>query len=422
MINTGIEELDQELELMNLQNAIHDGVQDAVVEINCTGSALFVTRVSEEYGIDPNAVYSTEDLKDYITLNKDRLMIFIKKLISELIKVVLEFFGIQTTGKKLFMVLKKQLKDRLKSLKETLAKRNESGKVIDWDKFSVEIRDPFKSFFVPLDMLLMSMDYINKAGSDGDAKLVIGKIVADTVNTINSPSSNGVTINGTSAQGILEDVLSVAINALISDCLISETGYNTLQTIYKAASLQPNFDPNDPKFLSVAFHTYSNNDASTKTIVSMINQSNPFLTAQQVKSLSTLTSDVQKNMAERSSEIRDFFDDIETIELETADALTAYIKYYEQMEDQLTKASSVDIGKVLKDQKKKLDNARKLFNKLSDVEVNYFNERIGLFDIITNITSMFLEAKSNLLLLTKKATILADNALTDMLKVEAALS
>lgn len=104
---------------------------------------------------------STESLKDRLTYQKSRLVMFLKSLLKELIKMILDFFSFGMSQKKIMLMLSKDIEKSIGYLIDRYSERIETKGIYDFEEKPISIRNTVNTILNPV-VLLSIMSIVLK--------------------------------------------------------------------------------------------------------------------------------------------------------------------------------------------------------------------------------------------------------------------
>lgn len=404
--------------------------------------------------------FSAESLRDKISFHKSRILILFKQVINELIRMVIEFFSIGTTQKKIMLMISKQLEEALKSLRNTLQNRLDSKGYYNFEDKSVDIRDTSDTILKPIVYLsligsVLNLD-ISKMILDQYNKLLNGRPVKLNWRFFDIPSSKGDTTeidkiyNALTKLGGCHGKIMVILQMFSSEFIPSfttqyiEDGIST-----KAIDTDIGNEPSNATVSLDGFKTLlaeKNPDSLSsyyRKITTVLNL--PDITDSKIKNdhvtlyLSGLTEENFKNMftldsissmkerADNISEsINDFLDELKNpdeITIDSASNFQIYCKELPNAAKELAKLfKSIDYKKEMDRIRKDLDEVQKKINSIDPDTFELMEDEINIMKYITAVTYQYNIAKSILHRYIRSAIKSVDNGITDMKKVEASIA
>ena len=404
--------------------------------------------------------FSTESLRDKISFHKSRLIILFKQVINELIRMVIEFFSIGTTQKKIMLMISKQLEEAIKSLRNTLQHRLDNKGYYNFEDKSVEIRDTSDTILKPIVYLSLIGSVLN---------LDVSKMIVDQYNKFlnnrpvklnwkfcDIPSSKNDTVeidkiyNALTKLGGCYGKISVILQMFSPEFIPSfttryiEDGISTVAVETDIGSEPSNSTVSLEGFKSLLGEknpdSLSNYYRKITTVLGL-----PDITDSKIKNehvtlyLSGLTEENFKNMfstdsistmkerAENISDsINDFLDEVQNpdeITIDSASTFQIYCKDLPNASKELAKLfKSIDYKKEMDRIRKDLDDVQKKINSINPDTFEAMEEDINIMKFITAVTYQYNIAKSILHRYIRTAIKSVDNGITDMKKVEASIA
>lgn len=404
--------------------------------------------------------FSAESLRDKISFHKSRLIILFKQVINELIRMVIEFFSIGTTQKKIMLMISKQLEEALKSLRNTLQHRLDSKGYYNFEDKSIEIRDTSDTILKPIVYLsligsVLNLD-ISKMIVDQYNKLLNNRPVKLNWRFFDIPSAKNDTVeidkiyNALTKLGGCYGKISVILQMFSPEFIPSfttryiEDGISTTAAETDIGSEPSNSTVSLEGFKSLLGEknpdSLSNYYRKITTVLGL-----PDITDSKIKSdhvtlyLSGLTEENFKNMfstdsittmKERadniSDSINDFLEEVQNpdeITIDSASTFQIYCKDLPNASKELAKLfKSIDYKKEMDRIRKDLDDVQKKINSIDPDTFEAMEEDINIMKYITAVTYQYNIAKSILHRYIRTAIKSVDNGITDMKKVEASIA
>lgn len=404
--------------------------------------------------------FSTESLRDKISFHKSRLIILFKQVINELIRMVIEFFSIGTTQKKIMLMISKQLEEAIKSLRNTLQHRLDNKGYYNFEDKSVEIRDTSDTILKPIVYLsligsVLNLD-VSKMIVDQYNKFLNNRPVKLNWKFFDIPSSKNDTVeidkiyNALTKLGGCYGKISVILQMFSPEFIPSfttryiEDGISTVAVETDIGSEPSNSTVSLEGFKSLLGEknpdSLSNYYRKITTVLGL-----PDITDSKIKNehvtlyLSGLTEENFKNMfstdsistmkerAENISDsINDFLDEVQNpdeITIDSASTFQIYCKDLPNASKELAKLfKSIDYKKEMDRIRKDLDDVQKKINSINPDTFEAMEEDINIMKFITAVTYQYNIAKSILHRYIRTAIKSVDNGITDMKKVEASIA
>lgn len=424
-----------------------DKIKDEVCYHSINISMYNYALISEDY----NSVISTEAISDVISLHKSKILIFIKKCISELIKIILEFFGLTTNNKKIFLMMSKNFDKYRKSLVETFTERNERKGPYNFSEKPITIRNPYSSIYRPVQILsYLTLGITADIGSISELTTKnkisnLPELQFSQPGELEVLSKNLANLYAVSIKAIYIIAMMISADVFLID--------DSLKGYAKFSSIDQNVIIDDP-FVVTGIDSFkevtlsdekiksfienllakfgldmSAKDYSIKKILGIIKESNV-----DTNSLSIIDSwyredksELFKNMNEvGASLIQDTLEDlkdIDEIDIESPEMFELIcINGLISSKKLADIYKNIDVSKELDKMKKALDKVNKYVGTLDDLQLSVLNSIYNINKYITATTYMYNICKSNLNKFIKEMIRLVDNGLTDIKKLEATIA
>lgn len=402
--------------------------------------------------------FSAENLRDKISFHKSRIMILIKQLISKLIEMVIDFFSIGTTQKKIMLMISKQLDEALKSLNKTLSERLNTKGYFKFEDKNVEIRDTSETILKPVVYLLLIGSVLNldvtKMIEAQQNRLLNNKNVNASWNTYRVAVNMGLTGDVDKIQSGLIKLGGAygkigVILQMFSDKFIPAFTETYLEDVIDTKNLATNHGDDkatamislegfksvlsgSPDKLSSYYHNLTKALGITDVTDSDIKTNhviyyNLFQESKFESIFSETTIAQMKETAEETLEgVNSFFEshtDVDTITIDSSSTFFAYCKYVPQSSREMAKLfKSLDYKKEMEKIRKNLTEAQKKINSVNGDLFEVMEGEMNITKFITTVTYQYTTAKSILNKYLRIAIKAVDNGITDLKKVEAAIA
>lgn len=424
-----------------------DQIRDEITYHSINISMYNYSLISEDY----STIFSTESIKDVISLHKNKILIFIKKCISELITIILEFFGLTTNNKKIFLMMGKTLDKYKKSLVKTFTDRNERKGPYNFSENPITLRNPYTLIQRSLSILSF---------------LTLGVTAdIDTIGalTINNKSKTEPSLQFTTPAEVeafyknLSILYAVTIKAfyitvvmMSAESFIIDSGFvglkyysnienNVIAKNPEIIQREDTFtataksDEGVKKFIEHllgAFGVNMKSDANDtlKQIVEIIQgdtNSNKEYTildswykddkTEKFKNVIDASGSVIKETLETLRDASDF-------EVNSNEAFEAIINILTKSKDLANLYKNINVSKELDKMKKALDKVNKYFGTLDELKLSAANDVYHMNSYIIVTTYMYNVAKSNLNKFIREMLRSIDSGLTEVKKLEATIA
>lgn len=405
-------------------------------------------------------LFSTENLRDKISFHKSRLLILFKQCISELIRIVIEFFTVGTTQKKVMLMIYKQISAAMKSLDKTFQNRITRDGYYKFEDHPVEIRSTESTLCMPTillsligSVLNLNLEQILRKNRETlfikYSKIPLG--VFSTANTSNRMSSSTKIFDALVKLGGVHAKVAVILQMFSKGFIPTFTDKVLNRVIVKGnggqgtdpATLTVSYDKfkdlikeNNPSELAVYYRgladclgiddiTNTEYDFNTFTLwdihAGLIEDR--FMKVFKIDRIGSMKSTADEILEGVEDAINDILKEGEEIIIDSSDMYKGFCKTLPEYSKALASLfKTLDYKKEMEKIRKDLDDVNKKINSLDGDLFEELDGEINLMKYITAVTYQYNVSKTILYKYIKIAIKYIDNGITDLKKVEASLA